>query len=188
MDIIKKIDKIVPEEATVTGDVAQNTAKGSVDVVGGDCPDGYHYCEKRKKCIKDGSVTESVVVAAVVGSGQTRAVGAKDKYVSVVKRQPRPLKFSKLLGAYIPPEEDEEEIIPGEPEEVDEGLFSDPLKKYFEMAKKSWHGLDIEMGKKQFSIMAGTKRQMDSVYDWAKDKMPIKFKIIKNNGTVTIKM
>lgn len=191
MDLIKRIEKIVPEDATVTGDVAQNTAQGSVDVVGGECPDGFHYCEKRKKCIKNEDIMESVVAAAVVGSGQTRAVGSKDKYVTVVRRNPRPLKWNKLLGAYLPPVEDEEEVIPGEPEEVDEGLFGGgQLKKYYEMVKKSWHGLEVRMdaSKKIIEIFVGTKRQTDTVAEWARDHLPIKFKVMKNQGVVTIKV
>lgn len=186
MDLLKRIDKMIPEEV-VSGDIAQNTAKGSVDVVGGECPEGEYYCPKRKKCMP--KTDETTTVSGVVGSGQTRAVGTKDKYISVVRRNPRPLKFSELTGAYLPPEEDTEEDVPGEPEEVDEGLFSgNKLKKYFEKAKKSWHGLDMEMKGKEIRIFAGTERIVDAVYDWAKDKLPITFKVSKSQGIVTIKV
>jgi hypothetical protein len=37
----------------------------------------------------------------VAGSGQTRAVGAEDGEIEVLRRNPRPLKFSELLGQYI---------------------------------------------------------------------------------------
>lgn len=187
MDLLKRIEKMIPEEGTVTADVAQNQSQGNVDVVGGECPDGYFYCPKKKKCVKDSKSNESIVSGAVVGSGQTRVVGQKDKYLTVVRRNPRPLKFSQLTGAYLPPVEDEE---PYE-EEIEEGLFSGgSLKKYFEMAKKSWHGLDIELDKKkkEIHIMAGTERIMDAVFDWAKDKLPIKTKVIKSQGIVTIKV
>ena len=110
MNLIKRIEKMIPEEGTVTGDVAQNTAKGSVDVVGGECPDGYYYCPRRKKCVKEEDMDEASLSGGVEGSGQTRVVGQRDKYITVVRRNPRPLKFSKLLGAYLPPDEDEEEF------------------------------------------------------------------------------
>ena len=190
MDLIKKINKMIPEDGTVTPDVAQNTTKGSVDVVGGECPDGYHYCPKRKKCIKDEDIIESVVAAAVVGSQQTRSVGEKDKYVMVLRRNPRPLKFNKLLGGYLPPEEDDEEIIPGEPIEVDESFGFNDIKKWFDYIQKAWWGLEVLMDKKQkeIYIMTGTGTKLDAVYEWAKDHLPIKFKISKGLNQIIVKV
>jgi len=56
MDIIKKIEKfLVREEGTVAGDVAINTAQGSVDIINKDqCPDGFVWDEKKKVCVEKG--------------------------------------------------------------------------------------------------------------------------------------
>lgn len=61
MKILEKIDKfLIGEEGTTTGDVENNTAKGSVDLIGpqdneDDCPEGYQWCPKTKKCVPIGS-------------------------------------------------------------------------------------------------------------------------------------
>lgn len=115
MDILNKIDILLTDEATVAANVAQNKAQGSVDVVGGECPDGYVWDAKKKVCVKKSD--ESTVVggsyvsgttADIDGSGQTRVVGRRDGEIEVLKRQPRPLKFNKLLGAYLSGYEEEE--------------------------------------------------------------------------------
>jgi hypothetical protein len=56
MDIIEKIEKfLVKEEGIVAGDVATNTAQGSVDIINKDqCPDGFIWDEKKKICVKKG--------------------------------------------------------------------------------------------------------------------------------------
>jgi len=65
---------------------------------------------------KDFGLSESALVGGsylagdslVAGSGQTRAVGDKENEIEVLKRNPRPLKYNKLLGAYLPGEENED--------------------------------------------------------------------------------
>jgi hypothetical protein len=92
------------EETTVTGDVAKNLAKGHVDVIG-----APKYKKKKKKTRLDRRpivVHEASVSSAVVGSQQTRVVG-DDHDITVLRRQPRPLKFMERVGAYLPPEEEE---------------------------------------------------------------------------------
>ena len=56
MDIIKKIEKyLIDEEGIVTGDVAINTAQGSIDIINKDqCPDGFVWDEKKKICVEKG--------------------------------------------------------------------------------------------------------------------------------------
>jgi hypothetical protein len=93
------------KETTVTTGVEKNLAKGHVDVIG-----APKYKKKKRKTKLDRrkiTVHEIVVSSAVVGSGQTRVVGDKSEIV-VLKRQPRPLKFSKFLGAYLPPEDEKD--------------------------------------------------------------------------------
>lgn len=115
MDLLHKIEKLIVD-TTVVGDVAQNKTKGNVDIVGGDCPEGMYYCKKKKTCVP--IKNETVVAAAVVGSGQTRVWGnhfnlidaleTKEKVVDkdddkAKENLGRPdLKFDSLLGAYIP--------------------------------------------------------------------------------------
>lgn len=124
MDIIEKINKLLQDEIT-TGDVATNTAKGHIDVIGGTCPKGQRYDSKRKVCvpIKDeSSVVGGSYLAGttvnIIGSGQTRAVGDKlgvmldldrknkgevvsaDKTIENLGR--KGLKFNHVLGAYVP--------------------------------------------------------------------------------------
>ncbi len=104
-------------DTTVAGDVAQNTAKGKVDVVGGKCPEGMHYCNKRKTCVPD-NMKESIVAGAIAGSGQTRVWGREFNLIDALETKEkvidknddkakenlgRPdLKFDTLLGAYVP--------------------------------------------------------------------------------------
>ena len=58
MDIIRRIDIVLGDQAmtagsgaTTTANVATNLAKGHVDVVGGECPKGQRYDLKRKVCV-----------------------------------------------------------------------------------------------------------------------------------------
>lgn len=120
MDITEKIDKLITDTIAV-GDVESNLAQGSVDVVGGECPKGQQWCPKTKKCVPIGSgdregprkkrKDETSVVGGsyvsndtinIVGSGQTRAVGA-EKEIEIIKTKVPGLvtRFNKLLGAYM---------------------------------------------------------------------------------------
>ena len=111
-NIIKKIDKMITDTIAV-GDVETNLAQGSVDVVSKQCPEGQQWCSKTKKCVPIGSgdrngprkkrISESVVSGAVIGSGQTRAGGEKDKEIEKLKVKVPSLitRFNKLLGAYV---------------------------------------------------------------------------------------
>lgn len=95
------------EEATVTADVEKNLAKGHVDVIG-----APKYKKKKKKTKLDRrgyNVHEASISGDVVGSSQTRVAGEYSQLISVLRRKPRPLRFSELLGAYLPPEENVEE-------------------------------------------------------------------------------
>jgi hypothetical protein len=82
MDITNRIDMILQDEIS-TGDVATNTAKGKIDVVGGKCPKGQVYDKLKKVCVP--AKNESSVVGAtyisgnstIAGSGQTRIWGVK---------------------------------------------------------------------------------------------------------------
>lgn len=165
MDITEKIKKLLID-TVVTADIAKNDAQGKVDVIGGDCPEGFRYCTRRKKCIPEDefneakrdfkkekwlsefekevnkknwkssgninwndaiymynsgmkiedavkkylkySTNESIVRAAVVGSSQGRVQTDSKGEIEVLRRFPRPLRFSKLLGAYLPPDEEQE--------------------------------------------------------------------------------
>lgn len=53
MDITNRIDRLLGDEsgATTTANVAINTAKGHIDVIGGECPKGQKYDPKRKVCV-----------------------------------------------------------------------------------------------------------------------------------------
>jgi len=121
MDLIKKIDFVLQDEiasgATTSGNVATNTAKGSIDVIGGECPKGQVYDKVKKVCIP--AKNESSVSGMVVGSGQTRVWGSNvatlmpdlnrknpvemddaDKTKENLSR--KSLRFNKLTGAYVP--------------------------------------------------------------------------------------
>ena len=96
------------EETTTTGDIAKNLAKGHVDVVG-----APKYKKKKRKTKLDRrgyNVHETSVSSNVVGSQQTRVAGRYDNQIVVIKRQPKPLRFNKLLGAYLPLIEEEENV------------------------------------------------------------------------------
>jgi hypothetical protein len=123
MDLLHKIDKMIVD-TTVAGDVATNNTKGNIDVVGGECPDGMHYCKKRKTCVPN--VKESVIAggtyasgnSTIAGSGQTRIWGDRFNFLDALETKEkvidkdddktkenlgRPdLKFDSLLGAYVP--------------------------------------------------------------------------------------
>ena len=92
------------KEATVSTGVEKNTAKGHVTVIG--APKYKKIKRKTRLDRRSYTIYESVFSSAVAGSRQTRVVGDKNE-ITVLKRQPRPLKFSKLLGVYLPPEEEE---------------------------------------------------------------------------------
>jgi hypothetical protein len=124
MDIISKINLLTDE--ITTGDVAQNTAKGKVDVIGGSCPAGMVYDKKKKVCVP--KVKESSVVGGsyvngttvnIIGSQQTRTGGTiRRDIVNLARKEPveiemddkteenifgrKGLTFSKFLGAYVP--------------------------------------------------------------------------------------
>ena len=129
MDIIERLNKLLDQTAsgaTTTDNVATNTAKGHIDVVGGACPAGQRYDSKKKVCvpIKDessvvgGSYIDGTTVN-IIGSGQTRVWGSNvdtsmldldrknkvevvsaDKTIENLGR--RGLKFNHILGAYVP--------------------------------------------------------------------------------------
>ena len=124
------------EETTVTGDVEKNLAKGHVDVIG-----APKYKKKKKKTRLDRRpivVHETSVSSAVVGSRQTRVVG-DDSEITVLKRQPRPLKFMERVGAYLPPDEEEIEEAKKKKKITVKDLpmmfHKDPLYKAVLMAK-----------------------------------------------------
>ena len=87
MDIINKIDKVLVDQdsgATTTANVAINTAKGHIDVVGGQCPKGQRYDKNKKVCVPvtdESSVVGGSYIANttinIIGSGQTRTWGVK---------------------------------------------------------------------------------------------------------------
>lgn len=115
MDLLRRIDKLMVD-TTVAGDVATNNTKGNIDVVGGKCPDGMVYSKTKKTCVP--KTNETIVAAAVAGSGQTRAWGSEWNLIDALEtKEPvenkmddkpkenlnRPdLKFDSLLGAYVP--------------------------------------------------------------------------------------
>ena len=51
MDLTDKIDKLLIGDETMAGDVATNTAKGHIDVVGGECPPDQKWCPMKKECV-----------------------------------------------------------------------------------------------------------------------------------------
>jgi len=61
MDIVNKIGFLLNDMdsgATVTGNVATNTAKGQIDIVGGKCPNGQVYDTEKKVCVSMKSEAE----------------------------------------------------------------------------------------------------------------------------------
>jgi hypothetical protein len=53
-NLLNRINKLLIKDqsgATVDSNVATNTAKGKIDVVSRDCPEGKTWCPIRKKCI-----------------------------------------------------------------------------------------------------------------------------------------
>jgi len=50
-DLLDKINVLLIGDETVSGDVATNTAKGKIDVVGGECPEGQKWCPVKKECV-----------------------------------------------------------------------------------------------------------------------------------------
>lgn len=50
MDLLQKLDRMLLD-TTVVADVATNTAKGKIDVIGGKCPKGQVYDKIRKVCV-----------------------------------------------------------------------------------------------------------------------------------------
>ena len=103
MDIIKRLDIMLTDEegATTTSDVALPPGQ----VV------GMRYRKRKRKNRLDKKETVvhetsyadgTAAVATIVGSGQTRVIGRRDGEIEVLTRKPRPLHFSRLLGAYLP--------------------------------------------------------------------------------------
>ena len=91
MDILNKIERLLGDQAmtagsgaTTTANVAINTAKGHIDVVGGQCPKGQRYDTKKKVCVPitdESSIVGGSYIANttvnIIGSGQTRTWGVK---------------------------------------------------------------------------------------------------------------
>lgn len=124
MDLLQKIDLMT--DTTVAGDVATNTAKGKIDVIGGECPKGTVYDKVKKVCVpakNESSVVGGSYVSGtttnIVGSGQTRVWGVKrNDIVDLARKEPvtdekddptetnilgrKGLKFDKESGAYVP--------------------------------------------------------------------------------------
>lgn len=121
MDLLRKIDLVLQDQiasgATTSGNVAINTAKGSIDVIGGKCPEGQVYDKIKKVCVP--SKNESSISGMVAGSQQTRIWGSNvatlmpdlnrknpvkgemaDKTKENLSR--KSLRFNKLTGAYVP--------------------------------------------------------------------------------------
>ena len=114
MDLLQKLNMMV--DTTVAADVATNTAKGKIDVIGGECPKGTVYDKVKKVCVP--SKNEASVSAAVASSGQTRVWGSNFNFIDALEtKEPvtdkmedkaeenlgrLPLKFNTLLGAYVP--------------------------------------------------------------------------------------
>lgn len=100
-DVVKKLDRLLGDETT-TDDI--------------EIPDGkvigmtYRKKKKKNKLGPDTVVHETSVVgggyvdgtATIVGSGQGRVIGKRDGEIEVLRRKPKPLRFNKLLGAYLP--------------------------------------------------------------------------------------
>ena len=116
MDLLQKID-IFLNDTTVTADVAVNTARGKIDVIGGECPKGMAYDKLKKVCVPTKNESGSVS-GMVTGSGQTRVWSMyKNPMPDLARKNPvegdhddpteanlsrKGLKFSDLLGAYVP--------------------------------------------------------------------------------------
>jgi len=100
MDLLKRIDLMV--DTTVVSDVATNTAKGHVDVIGGvqkvrrgvdsigyQCPKGQVWDKKTRTCIPSrnessivgGSYVDNTTVN-IIGSGQTRVGGTTKRQIT----------------------------------------------------------------------------------------------------------
>lgn len=118
-DVVKKLDRMISDEdggATSTGDVATNTAAATVV--------GMRYRKKKKK---NKLGTETVVhetsyasgtqaVSTIVGSAQGRVIGDRSGEIKVLTRMPKPLRFNRLLGAYLPDYTEIEEPEQGDDE------------------------------------------------------------------------
>ena len=132
MDILNRIDKLLGDQAmtagsgaTTTANVAINTAKGHIDVVGGQCPKGQRYDKNKKVCVPvtdESSLVGGSYIANttinIIGSGQTRTWGVKRNSIIDLDRKNkkevvsadatienlgrRGLKFNHILGAYVP--------------------------------------------------------------------------------------
>jgi hypothetical protein len=90
-DILKFIDLILDDGmasgATTTGDVAKNLAKGSVDVIGGKCPEGQVYDKKLKTCvqIEESSIIKGWVKGKPFGKKIDLDLERKEIYKSMLK-------------------------------------------------------------------------------------------------------
>jgi len=148
------------EETTVTAGVEKNLAKGHVDVIG-----APKYKKKKKKTRLDRrpiTVHETSVSFAVVGSRQTRVVGDKHD-ITVLKRQPRPLKFMERVGAYLPPEEevikeDYFEVTVEIGKNVETFELTNP-KNRKQAEKEAVYMLDKDYGKGKYKIMKITREK-----------------------------
>lgn len=113
---LTKIDKLLLDMdssgATTTDNVTTNTAKGKIDVVGGQCPKGMVYSKEKKTCVpkkNESSVVGGSYVSGntvnIIGSGQTRVGAVIKRDITVLDRKERIksiLGFDKESGAYIP--------------------------------------------------------------------------------------
>lgn len=110
--LINRIDKLLTDTIAV-GDVETNLTQGNVDLVGDECPEGYHWCPDRKKCVPIGSgdregprkkrISESAVSGDIVGPGRMKSVDSNDGEIEVLKdKLPGMItRFNKLLGIYV---------------------------------------------------------------------------------------
>ena len=100
MDIVDKLNRMIID-ATVAADV---------DLPPGDVIGMTYRKKKRKNRLSLPIVVHETTIYAggtqavptITGSGQTRIVGRRDGEIEVLTRKPRPLKWNKLLGGYLP--------------------------------------------------------------------------------------
>ena len=104
---LKKIDKLLVDMdtggATTTTDVAKNTAKGHVPVIGGEKKKKKKK-KKNESSVVGGSYVDGTTVN-IIGSGQTRVGAVIKREIEVLDRKDRLkgiLGFDKKSGAYIP--------------------------------------------------------------------------------------
>lgn len=110
-EIIRRINRLLIDTIAVS-DVESNLSQGNVDLIG-DCPEGYHWCPDRKKCVLIGSGdregprkkrnSESVISGNIIGPGRMSSVNSNDGEIEVLKNKlPGVItRFNKLLGIYM---------------------------------------------------------------------------------------